>query len=714
MKNKNLITNEVPIKRKEEDLLNYYPFANKIQKIIQGYSNNPEPLTIGIYGKWGTGKTSLLNLIEKHIEIFQKDKEDKPFIKFHYSPWLYQNKEEMLFDFFETLIRKLNYSGDNNLKKAGRFIKKYSRYLKAIKLSTSVGIPKIFNAGISIEPYEILKRLGEDIQGGEKGLNDFKKDINDELLKSDKKIIIYIDDIDRLDKDEIFTLFKLIKINADFKNLIFIACLDPEHVAKAIHHRYGNEEKSGMDFLEKIINIPLELPLVEAVDLDYFLKQKIKSILSSKSINKVDLDELYSSLKGHYFSSPREIIRVTNSFSVSLYAIGDEVNIHDLFWIEFIKVKHIKAYQKIKEFAKKFKSRIALYPIITFNDSPTKEKKENGLRKIFAEEHKEAYIIIDFLFRMDRGFNFSNYKRPAIKSANVLNAELRINHVNHFEKYFSFHIKGKLSEFQFSKFKQEITDENYGEALSTMKKILQSTQERKVVYRIKSEIETAQNEFEYRLITFLIDNAQLFSEISDVNPNSIEIIRDIADKLKQNSEENKELTLSIVEKLDYEQLSWFLGTFRYNSLTLYENEINEALIDKVRKSDKQPFFTNRNISKMIMEIWSKIEFEEFENYILNYLDSEQNIKYFFKCFPYFWNGKINGVFKSEDFDYLTKEIKLDNKLIYQRIKKVIPEIGNLKYDDFKELSNSWDDKVDNSGFQNIQQFVFYHFKKEQI
>ena len=115
-----------------------------------------------------------------------------------------------------------------------------------------------------------------------------------------------------------------------------------------------------------------------------------------------------------------------------------------------------------------------------------------------------------------------------------------------------------------------------------------------------------------------------------------------------------------------------------------------------------------------MEIWSKIEFEEFENYILNYLDSEQNIKYFFKCFPYFWNGKINGVFKSEDFDYLTKEIKLDNKLIYQRIKKVIPEIGNLKYDDFKELSNSWDDKVDNSGFQNIQQFVFYHFKKEQI
>jgi predicted KAP-like P-loop ATPase len=114
MNYKNLITNEIAIKREEEDLLNYYPFAKKIQKIIQGYSKNPEPLTIGIYGDWGSGKTSLLNLIEKHIEIFQKEKEDKPYIKFHYSPWLYQNKEEMLFDFFENLIRKLNYSGDDH------------------------------------------------------------------------------------------------------------------------------------------------------------------------------------------------------------------------------------------------------------------------------------------------------------------------------------------------------------------------------------------------------------------------------------------------------------------------------------------------------------------------------------------------------------------------------------------------------------------------
>ena len=183
MDNKNIITNELPIKSKDDDLLNYYPFAEKIKEIIQGYSSNPAPLTIGIYGKWGTGKTSLLNLVERHIELFQKDKKDKLFIKFHYNPWVYQSKEEMLFDFFNTLSRKLIYSENEYLKKAGESILKYSRYLESIRLSVSGGIPKLFNAGITIEPYKILKALGEDIKGEEKSLEEMKRDI-DKTLES--------------------------------------------------------------------------------------------------------------------------------------------------------------------------------------------------------------------------------------------------------------------------------------------------------------------------------------------------------------------------------------------------------------------------------------------------------------------------------------------------------------------------------------------------
>ena len=79
----------------------------------------------------------------------------------------------MLFDFLHILSSKLGNSGNQDLIRAGKFINKYSNYLKAVKLSAKAGIPKIFNAGISIEPYEILKKIGKNLEGGEKELNDW-------------------------------------------------------------------------------------------------------------------------------------------------------------------------------------------------------------------------------------------------------------------------------------------------------------------------------------------------------------------------------------------------------------------------------------------------------------------------------------------------------------------------------------------------------------
>lgn len=711
MKYKNLIINEVAIRNGDDDLLNYHPFAKKIQQIIQGYSNNPEPLTIGIYGKWGSGKTSLLNLIEKNIEVFHKEEGDKPYIKFHYNPWIYQTKEEMLFDFFDTLSRKLNYSGNENLKNAGKFIKKYSKYLKAIKLSASVGVPKVFNAGISIEPYEILQRLGEDLEGKENSLNELKETINNSLKSSNKKIIVFIDDIDRLDKDEIFTLFKLIKINADFKNLIFIVCLDPNHVAKAIHQRYGNDENAGKIFLEKIINIPLELPLIEEADLNHFVKEKIKPILSQENVKTEILNELYSSLKGSYFNSPREIIRIINSFSISFFAIGSEVNVHDLFWIEYLKIKYFEAYQEIKNFAKDINSKQLFSSVINFNEYLDKEKEESGLRKELLEKQNEAFHIINKLFPMKKKGAVLSFQNSEIKPEKILDMELRINHINHFEKYFSYHMQGKISEFSFSNFKSKINTGNFEDAIVLLKEMVKNVSERKIVYRIKSEIEVTSEDRPNKFILFIINNINEFSETSDINPHSIEIIQSIANKLKQESENSKELVLALIKKLDNNQLSWFLGAFRHENPADYLNQIEKILINKITKSNNHPFFKNRTISKMIMETWSKLKPKELEKYVINYLDNDENIFSFFMSFPYLWNRDINGVFKEEDFEYLTKNLKLNDKKIFDKIKITIQGIDNLEK--LEESKIPWDDHSNNSGLNNVKQFAYWHLIKEK-
>nr|WP_298793663.1 P-loop NTPase fold protein [uncultured Allomuricauda sp.] len=711
MENKNIITNELPIKSKDDDLLNYYPFAEKIKEIIQGYSSNPAPLTIGIYGKWGTGKTSLLNLVERHIELFQKDKEDKLFIKFHYNPWLYQSKEEMLFDFFNTLSRKLVYSENEYLKKAGEQILKYSRYLESVRLSVSGGIPKLFNAGITIEPYKILKALGEDLKGEEKSLEEMKKDIDKTLEISNKKIIIFIDDIDRLDKDEIFMLFKLIKTNADFKNLVFIICLDHEHVAKAIYSRYGPGIESGKEFLEKIINIPLEIPLIEKADLDLFIKGKVELVARSRLIRKEELDELLRSLNVKYFDSPREVIRIVNSFSVSLYAIGNEVNAHDLFWVEYLKLKYPDSYEVVKNYAKNHISNHILSSVITFNNEFDDSKNESGIRQILKDKNSKAYDIIDTLFPMDRTGTISGYQSKKIKPENKINKELRINHILHFEKYFSYHTKGKISELKFSNLKLLIQDGKKNEALNILEELLSNSAEYSVVYRLGSELDHMKRQDYEKYITFLVDNINLFKE-GQGRSNSIQLIQSIGEKLrKDNPVENKSLSISIAKELDYFQLSYLLGRLQESSEIAYLKDLELVLIEKVKDLNLSPFYMKREVSNMIMEIWSKVNHEEFQQYILDSLKSKEYLFSFIKSFPYLWNDSIQGIFKKEDYVFLKEQLKLDMDLIYIKTKALVSDKFNLE--SLEAKAKNWNDKVNNSEIQNVDQFVYWHLKDKE-
>ena len=84
---------------------------------------------------------------------------------------------------------------------------------------------------------------------------------------------------------------KLIKLNANFSNFIFIVNLDSEQVAKAIKHRYGDEVLDGKLFLEKIINIPIHLPRIEEEDLKEFFRKRlfqIKTNLGLKNSEKIE------------------------------------------------------------------------------------------------------------------------------------------------------------------------------------------------------------------------------------------------------------------------------------------------------------------------------------------------------------------------------------------------------------------------------------------
>lgn len=150
-----------PIKQCSEDKLGRKLFSKELAKSILNLSTT-DTFTIGLYGKWGSGKTSVINMtIQELNNISENTAEDKKPIIIQFNPWNYSDSDQLIYQFFSTL----------------------SKNLKIQKHDLRLG-----NIGTSI-------------------LDGIKKSIVTELEKQKRKIIVIIDDIDRLSNEQIKLIF---------------------------------------------------------------------------------------------------------------------------------------------------------------------------------------------------------------------------------------------------------------------------------------------------------------------------------------------------------------------------------------------------------------------------------------------------------------------------------------------------------------------------
>ena len=179
-----------PIDTEEQDLLGRSSFSNQLGKAIYEY-NGKDGLVIGLFGKWGTGKTSVINMAANEINKLAENDDNKPLIM-RFAPWNYSDKENLISLFFQMLKNKIDVQDDEQLKnKVGKALSDYSGAFDALSL-----VP-VFGSGIAA----ILKTLAQAQATNLMQVADLdttRENLEQELIKADKKIIIVIDDIDRL------------------------------------------------------------------------------------------------------------------------------------------------------------------------------------------------------------------------------------------------------------------------------------------------------------------------------------------------------------------------------------------------------------------------------------------------------------------------------------------------------------------------------------
>lgn len=334
-----------PIVKSEQDRLNRSLFAKYLARCVLDHKD-PESLVVGLYGGWGVGKTSIINLTVEELNFAASNLEDveKPII-LNFSPWSYSGQNQLIYSFFRRLSSALR--GVTFLENADSIIHLLELY---VSFFTHQPIPKSLRTHRTFF-QKLTFQKKEEVYAWESGrdLTLVKAELNELLRKQKHKIIIIIDNISRLYDYEIKQIFQIVKSMGDYANTTYLLAFDKVQVIRAINNIDGC---GGEDLIEKIVQLPFEIPPILHQDLENILADRLNAIITTvpeDSWNAEYWADIYNSSLKFFFENCRDITRYVNTLNFSYSRLRDVVNPVDFFALTAIEVFLPNVYYGIRD-----------------------------------------------------------------------------------------------------------------------------------------------------------------------------------------------------------------------------------------------------------------------------------------------------------------------------------------------------------------------------
>ena len=276
-----------------------------------------ESLAIGISGKWGSGKTSFLKTM---MESMKDD-----YLEISFNPWKCTDKVQIVSQFF-TLMRKKIHGHDKPLK-------------NAIQMYRDI----VLNADIHPSLTLLAKILPECKE--EETLESLKNKIEKAIsAEGAKPFAIFIDDLDRLEGDELFEVLRLIRVTANFRNMVFVVAYDREYICNVLNQSKNIERAE--EYIQKIFHLEVSLPKFEEETLfDVFMEEfsRIYPLEEKYEVRfRSSILQLCNSAEvsfTDFIPNFRQARRFANIFALNLKAIlshTEDFIVRDFFGIELI------------------------------------------------------------------------------------------------------------------------------------------------------------------------------------------------------------------------------------------------------------------------------------------------------------------------------------------------------------------------------------------
>lgn len=409
------------------DLLDRQSVINQLYNtIINCYPSRT--FTIGLNGQWGSGKTTIINNV---LKLIKDNNIEGLFVIVRFDPWKYNDERAMLKGLIEQIM--INIDLNPEFEDLDQLV---NSIINVVFSDSKNSFKSILNSGI--------KNIQSKIK--------VENIINNYLLKHGKRMILIIDNLDRIDSDKIKFMLKIISTTLNLKNTINLLLYNDSIIQKELDKCFGTDGLN-VKYMDKIVQLKIDVPEIDSNKIEE-LKNAISNHLMYDN-EPIIQKELLSNIT---FNDIRELKRFINNILSSLtsnyllltdnhvdnHDVLDFLNKNDLINLEFIKSKNPNLYYDIWENKSFYISDDRKYDtdLFTFDYNRLNKSAKEHFEQLFSsDENKKFLDILTLLFPNIRKYKEgqdifnSHYNDKEQYKKGVL--ENRIYNTRYFDLYFT-------------------------------------------------------------------------------------------------------------------------------------------------------------------------------------------------------------------------------------------------------------------------------------
>ena len=328
---------DIPVASITDDLFNVSTYVNGLCSFIRSCDT---PMTISIQGDWGSGKTSMMNMMQENLQ--------GTIYPIWFNTWQFSQFDmggSLVFSMMEVLLDSLGCNEELRQKILNGLIgfgKTAVRVLteRAVAGEAAAKVGEMMDGGPANYATEVLKLKER-----------FQATVNEKLKREHKdRVVIFVDDLDRLQPMRAVELLEVLKLFLDCENCIFILAVDYEVVTLGIRQKFGADvaDEKGRSFFDKIIQLPFKMPVAQ-YDIKKYVTGMMEHLSVSTDTREVNL--FYNLIRTSSGFNPRSMKRLFNTYELldiitksTVRGITDTVRKRVLFAIVCAQMCYEKLY----------------------------------------------------------------------------------------------------------------------------------------------------------------------------------------------------------------------------------------------------------------------------------------------------------------------------------------------------------------------------------